>query len=68
MELENVEGEILNLEKELNSQHEESGSNSSDDNSQEIVADQQKLSLIASQLDHKRQQMIQLQEELQSTV
>lgn len=60
-----VEKEILDLENSLNAQHEESGSNSLDDDSQEVVADQQKLSLIAEQLDHKRQEMLRLQEELQ---
>lgn len=64
-ELRSTEKDLFDLEQSVNTQHEEYGGTSSDDNSQEAAADDTKLALLRMSIEGKRRRIEALNQELQ---
>lgn len=63
-DLANLQREIIGLEDSLGRQHQDTGSDSIDDESQEAAAEGQSLDLMRAQLAEMRQRMTELQDQL----
>ena len=61
-EVEQLNSDIIDLQRTMESTHEESGSNSADDNSQEDTADYISRAMLAEQIEEKRRAIAELEE------
>ena len=65
-ELKVANDELFRLEQSLNSQHEETGGTSMDDNSQEAAVDDTKLAILRMRMEGAQMKIRRLEEELRS--
>lgn len=63
-ELAQLNSDIIDMERQMETTHDESGGNSPDDNSQEAATDYINRATIGELINEKRRKMVQLEEEL----